>query len=150
MMQLVAETSSIDGIEATCNALNVSRATYYRWLQPDVFWVAPRPHQPRALLPEEMSTVLEVLHEDRFADLAPAQVYATLLDEKRYLCSERTMYRILAANDEVRERRAQLMHPSSPIPHALSATISAIGRPRGRRPRAGSRRRCRPGRAGRR
>jgi len=120
MMTLVAETASIDGVEATCLALDVSRATYYRWLQPDVCWVAPRPHQPRALLPEETSAVLEVLHEDRFADLAPAQVYATLLDEKRYLCSERTMYRILAASDEVRERRAQLMHPRYTAPELLA------------------------------
>jgi putative transposase len=120
MMKLVAETASIDGVEATCLALDVSRATYYRWLQPDVFWVAPRPHQPRALLPEETSAVLEVLHECRFADLAPAQVYATLLDEKRYLCSERTMYRILAASDEVRERRAQLMHPRYTAPELLA------------------------------
>jgi putative transposase len=120
MMQLVVETSSVDGIEATCDALGVNRATYYRWLQPDVFWVAPRRHQPRALLPEETSAVLEVLHEDRFADLAPAQVYATLLDEKRYLCSQRTMYRILDANDEVRERRAQLMHPPYTAPELLA------------------------------
>lgn len=83
MMTLVTETSSIDGAEATCHALAVSRATYYRWLQPEVLWVAPRPHRPRALLPQETSAVLEVLHEDRVVDLAPAQVYATLLDEKR-------------------------------------------------------------------
>jgi putative transposase len=120
MMRLVADTSSIDGVEATCHALDVSRATYYRWRQPEVFWVAPRPHQPRALLPDETSAVLEVLHEDRFADLAPAQVYATLLDEKRYLCSERTMYRILAANNEVRERRAQLRHPRYTAPELLA------------------------------
>ena len=56
--------------------------------------------------------MLDVLHEDRFADLAPAEVYATLLDEGRYLCSERTMYRILAANGEVRERRDQLTPPA--------------------------------------
>src|SRR3954464_9909892 len=110
MMKLVAETASIDGVEATCLALDVSRATYYRWLQPDVFWVAPRPNQPRALLPEETSAVLEVLHEDRFADLAPAQVYATLLDEKRYVCSATTMYRVLAANEEARERPAHRPH----------------------------------------
>jgi hypothetical protein len=51
---------------------------------------------PRALSAGEERAVLEVLHEPRFADLAPAQVYATLLDEQRYLCSERTMYRVLA------------------------------------------------------
>jgi hypothetical protein len=48
-----------------------------------------------------------VLHEPRFVDLAPAEVYATLLDEGMYLCSERTMYRILDGHDEVRERSDQ-------------------------------------------
>jgi putative transposase len=75
---------------------------------------------PRSLLPEERREVLELFHEDRFVDLAPAQVYATLLDEGRYLCSERTMYRVLAANDEVRERRAQLMHPRYEAPELLA------------------------------
>jgi putative transposase len=55
--------------------------------------------------------VLDVLHEPRFADLAPAQVYATLLEEGRYLCSIRTMHRVLAENAEVRERRNQRRHP---------------------------------------
>ena len=61
---------------------------------------------------EEREAVLAILREPRFADLAPAEVYATLLDEGRYLCSERTMYRVLAENSEARERRNQLRHPS--------------------------------------
>jgi putative transposase len=60
--------------------------------------------------------VLAVLHEPRFADLAPAEVYATLLDEGRHLCSERTMYRVLAENQELRERRNQLRHPNHAVP----------------------------------
>jgi putative transposase len=60
--------------------------------------------------------VLAVLHEPRFIDQAPAEVYATLLDEQRYLCSERTMYRLLAGRAEVRERRDQLRHPNHPVP----------------------------------
>jgi putative transposase len=64
--------------------------------------------------------VLAVLHEPRFVDLAPAEVYATLLDEGRYLCSERTMYRLLAAHDEVRERRNQLRHPRYVAPELLA------------------------------
>ena len=119
MMTLVAETSSVDGILATCGALAVSRASYYRQLQPKVV-AGPRPPSIRALSPAERGVVLEVLHEDRFVDLAPAQVYATLLDEDRFLCSERTMYRILAANSEVRERRDQLAHPSYAAPELLA------------------------------
>jgi len=122
-MCLVRDTSSVDGIEATCDVLAVNRSSYYRWLQPAVYGCAYRGgwmRQPRALLPEERQVVLDVLHEDRFVDLAPAQIYATLLDEKRYVCSERTMYRILAANEEVRERRAQLMHPRYAAPELLA------------------------------
>jgi hypothetical protein len=64
--------------------------------------------------------VLHTLHEPQFVDLAPAEVYATLLDEGRYLCSERTMYRLLAAHDEVRERRNQLRHPRYAAPELLA------------------------------
>jgi putative transposase len=68
----------------------------------------------------ERVRVLAVLHEDRFMDHAPAEVYATLLDEGVYLCSIRTMYRILAANHEVRERRDQLTHPAYAKPELLA------------------------------
>jgi putative transposase len=64
--------------------------------------------------------VLDVLHSERFVDDSPAQVYVTLLDEGTYLASERTMYRILAANDEVRERRHQLRHPNHAKPELLT------------------------------
>ena len=67
----------------------------------------PRPAPARALSEAERNEVFEVLCSERFADRAPAEVYATLLDEGVYLCSERTMYRILAGNKAVRERRAQ-------------------------------------------
>src|SRR6185437_12437699 len=89
------------GVVAACAMLAVARASYYRSLTP---WVAaPRRSPPRTLSSGEREQVLEVLHEPRFVDLAPAEVYATMLDEGRYLCSERTMYRVLAANGEVRE-----------------------------------------------
>ena len=70
--------------------------------------------------------MLEVLHEPAFVDLAPAQVYAQLLDEERYLCSERTMYRILAANHEVRERRDQLRHPPYATPELLATAPNQV------------------------
>ena len=74
----------------------------------------------RALRAEEQTAVLAVLHEKRFVDLAPAEVYATLLDEGQYLCSERTMYRFLAAHHEVRERRNQLRHPHYTAPELMA------------------------------
>jgi putative transposase len=55
--------------------------------------------------------VLEVLHSDRFVDMAPSSVYATLLDEGTYLASVPTMYRVLRSADEVRERRRLAVHP---------------------------------------
>jgi putative transposase len=118
-MQLVRDLGPQHRVAPTCEALGVVRATYYRSLRPPLEPV-PRPSPPRALAPEERAAVLEVLHEPRFVDLAPAEVYATLLDEKQYLCSERTMYRVLAANREVRERRDQLRHPSYAAPELLA------------------------------
>ena len=75
---------------------------------------------PRALSEVERAKVLEVLHSERFADTAPAEVVATLLDEATYLCSERTMYRLLEQNGEVRERRDQLRHPAYARPELLA------------------------------
>ena len=118
-MGLVRDLGPEHGIAPTCRALGVSRATYYRSLEPCPE-PAPRPSPPRALAPEERRAVLEVLHEARFVDLAPAEVFATLLDEAQYLCSERTMYRILAENREVRERRDQLRHPQYAAPELLA------------------------------
>ena len=68
----------------------------------------------------ERQEILDLLHSERFVDQAPAQVAAALLDEKRYLCSARTMYRILDANQEVRERRNQLRHPAYTKPELLA------------------------------
>jgi putative transposase len=106
------------GILAACVMLAVARASYYRSLVARV--LGSRPPPPRTLSEGERAKVLDVLHEPRFVDLAPAEVFATLLDEGRYLCSERTMYRILAANSEVRERRNQLRHMNHPRPELLA------------------------------
>ena len=114
-MNQVQEAANDLGILPACEALGLPRATFYRQTRPR-FGPLKRRARPRALTPEEEAEVLAVLHAPRFADLAPAEVYATLLDEKRYLCSERTMYRLLAKNAEVRERRNQLRHPNHPVP----------------------------------
>jgi putative transposase len=70
--------------------------------------------------------VIETLHSERFMDKAPAQVWATLLDEKTYLCSPRTMYRILAEHGEVRERRNQLRHPNYTKPELLAEAPNQV------------------------
>jgi len=118
-MQTVTELGPRLGIAPTCAALEVARASYYRGLKPPVE-LPPRPTAARALPAEERQVVLDVLHEPRFVDLSPAEVYATLLDEDRYLCSERTMYRVLDESQEVRERRDQLRHPHYAAPQLLA------------------------------
>jgi putative transposase len=125
-MQIVDDTCGPDGVDATCFALGVCRASYYRSRQPRVFGPRYQMRSPRSLLPEEQRAVLDVFHEDRFTDLAVAQVYATLLDEGRYLCSERTMYRVLTTNHEIRERRAQLMHPRYAAPELLATAPNQL------------------------
>ena len=118
-MQTVTEMAPRLGVALTCAALALPRATYYRSQQPRPE-PKPRPTPARALPPEERAQVLATLHEPRFVDLAPAEVYATLLDEDRYLCSERTFYRVLEENAEVRERRNQLRHPHYTAPELLA------------------------------
>jgi putative transposase len=117
------------GTLAACQALGLARASVYRrrdaaLLPP----VAPhrRPTPARALADEERRAVLGKLHEDRFVDKAPSEVYATLLDEGEYLCAERTMYRILASCKEVRERRDQLRHPVYKKPELLATAPNQV------------------------
>ena len=118
-MQTVTELGPRLGVAPTCAALDVARASFYRQQRPRPER-RPRPSPPRALTDGDRQRVLDTLHEPRFVDLAPAEVYATLLDEGRYLCSERTMYRVLAENHAVRERRDQLRHPKYAAPQLLA------------------------------
>ncbi len=78
------------------------------------------PHASAALCAAERQTVLDHLHSERFCDKAPAEVFATLLDEDIYLCSIRTMHRILAENGELKQRRNQLRHPQYKKPELLA------------------------------
>ena len=118
-MSLVEQEAASLGVQPACAALGLSRATYYRHVRPQHGPRKPR-RQPRGLSTEEKARVLATLNETRFADLAPAEVFATLLDEETYLCSERAMYRVLAENAQVRERRNLLRHPTYPVPELLA------------------------------
>jgi len=113
-------------VNLACSSLGVSRATLYRRRAPPSTEENPaggntRSRPDRALSNEEVQEVLDLLRSERFVDQAPATVYATLLDEGRYLCSIRSMYRILDAHGEVKERRNQRRHPSYAEPQ-LEAT----------------------------
>jgi putative transposase len=126
--EAVAEIEPLLGTAPACRALGASRASLYRRRRPPrVAQQRPRRLPARALSELEREQVLDVLHSDRFVDCSPAQVWATLLDEGRYLASERTMYRLLAdRHGPVRERRAQLTHPAYARPELLATRPNAV------------------------
>ena len=118
-MPVVHQLAKGVGISAACRALGVPRSSFYRARRPKA-GAKPRPAAVRALKPSEQEQVCQVLNSPRFQDCAPREVYATLLDEGTYLCSWRTMYRILDAHDQVRERRDLLCHPTYAKPELLA------------------------------
>jgi putative transposase len=114
-MEAVTALAPGGGLRAACcAALGLSRASLHRrqsLRERPTTARRPRPSSQRALGIAEHQGVLDLMREPRFVDLAPAEIYATLLDEGVYRCSLRTLYRVLAAHGEVRERRDQLRHP---------------------------------------
>jgi len=115
---LVPDVGTVDA----CRAMGVSRATIYRRRSKQTTGGEEpcKRRQPRALCEAERQRVRDVLHSERFVDQSPAAVYAALLDEGTYICSIRTMYRILHDCREVRERRNQLRHPNYRKPELLA------------------------------
>jgi len=118
-MAATENLSGAVGVAPACESMEVARSTLYYQRQPKQE-PKPRPKPARALTDGERQKVLDELHGDRFVDKSPGEVWATLLDEGTYLCSERTMYRILADNEEVKERRNQLKHPEYTKPELLA------------------------------
>jgi len=123
-MTAVEEAAVTLGTAPACRASGVPRASLYRRRRP-VAVLRPRPTPPRALEVGERQGVLDLLHT-RFIDQAPAQVHATLLDEGTYLCSPRTMYRILDAAHEVKERRDQVRRPHYAAPELLATRPNEV------------------------
>jgi putative transposase len=130
--EAIALLTPVIGTWAACRATGVAQASWYRRhrASPVPARRAPVPHrdraQPRALAPAERHAILDALHSPRFADLAPAEVWAVLLDEGTYLGSQSTFYRLLRAAGETRERRRQATpppsSPSSPRPARTRCT----------------------------
>lgn len=122
-----AELEPLVGTKGACGAIGRPRASHYRRLRgPRQGPPKPRPTPPNALSDQERRSVLDTLHSERFVDRAPAQVWATLLDEGTWLASESTMYRLLRADGEVRERRAQASHPPRAIPELVAAAPNEV------------------------
>lgn len=114
------------GVAPACRALAISRATFYRAQAEAPAEDKLRPTPARALTAAERQAVLDVLHEERFWDASPRQIWATLLDDGVYHCSVRTMYRILAGAGEVKERRDQLRHPVYAKPELLATAPNRV------------------------
>jgi len=131
-MDAALQLSSTVGIESACDALGVVRASFYRQrplLGPSLS--APpatvaRSTPARALSSDERQSVRAVLNSERFQDCSPAAIQATLLDEGQYLCSTRTMYRVLEQDGATRERRDQLLHPSYQKPELLATAPNQL------------------------
>jgi len=127
-MAAIDQLSSIVGVKRACQALAIPRASLYRRrrrrLSPAP--VAALRHAARGLSESEQSNVLTCLHQERFQDCSPAQVYAALLDEGRYYCSIRTMYRLLERRGESCERRDQLTHPPYQKPELLATAPNQL------------------------
>lgn len=129
MMEEIGELALKIGIEKACQALDIARASYYRFKHSRLQQTkesAPRPKPAWSLSAQERKIVLDLLNSQRFMDKAPQEVYATLLDEGRYLCSISTMYRILEENDEVRERRKLRRHPNYEKPELLATKPNEV------------------------
>ena len=120
------------GLRAAGVAVGAAQAGYYRRHRTTPAPVRPAPvahrdrHQPRALTDAERQEILDVLHSNRFADLAPAEVWAILLDEGVYLGSESTFYRLLRAAGETRERRRQATHPAAVKPELVATAPNQV------------------------
>ena len=121
MLQAIRSLQPELGLRASCEALGYSRATWQRRVHPPLPKSSrPRLVSPIKLEPEARQRFLELAHSVEFVDKAPPQIYFALLDVGAYICSIRTMYRILAAEHEVRERRNQLRHPKYKRPELLA------------------------------
>ena len=128
----VAELAPRTGTRAACAAVGCAQASWYRRHRRSPQPPRPEPvphrerHQPRALDPGERRQIVAVLHSGRFADAAPAEVWATLLDEGSYLGSVSTFYRVLRDQGEVRERRRQATHPAAVKPELMASAPNQV------------------------
>jgi putative transposase len=116
------------GIAAACVTLGINRASIYRQRsQPrHTMPFKPRPPSALALCETERQQIIEILDSERFVDVAPATIYATLLDEGRYHGSVSTMYRVLKSANQTGERRRQRKHPSYAKPELLAIAPNEV------------------------
>src|SRR5690606_41105224 len=126
LMQAAKQLAQHVGVARACEALNVPWTSYYATYHPRPPKTKPRRPSPRKLTPEEERHVLAVLNSPRIMDMSPREIYATLLDEGIYLWSVSTMYRILRAHNQVRERRNQRIHPPYTKPRLVATRPNQV------------------------
>ncbi len=114
------------GILPACQALSVPRASFYRFFAPKSQGASIRPASPKALSTGERAVVLEAMHSQRFQDSTPYEIYASLLDEGRLLCSVSTMYRILREEGENQGRRRQTVRTHYAKPELLATAPNQV------------------------
>jgi putative transposase len=128
----IAELAPRVGVRDACQAVGAAQASYHRRHRSSQPPARPVPiahrdrHQPKALSQAERRAILDVLHSERFVDMAPAEVWATLLDEGVYLGSISTFYRLLRQAGETRERRRQATHPASVKPELVAYQPNSV------------------------
>ena len=127
-MKAATELAEHVGVKPACSALRVARATFYRRLRPTTGQQRSCVTPARALSEKERDKVFDTLCSEQFVDRSPAEVVATLLDEAVYLCSERTMYRVLASRVPVQERRPQRTHPEYKKPELMATGPNQVWR----------------------
>ena len=128
-MKLIEQHRRDTAVLPLCDALGLCRASLYRRIGKALTGLSTRAIRPRAALAlsePERQEVLHLLHSERFQDLPPTQVYPILLEEGRYLCSVRTMYRLLARQNEVHERRPVVSHPAYAKPELLATAPNQV------------------------
>ena len=138
-MESISQLPDELSVRAACDALGLNRATYYRDMTAstedphhEVSVPSPsetphhRPDPPRKLSPKERETLIELLHSERFADQPPREIYATLLSQGRYICSVRTMYRVLKNLDATKERRRQRAHLTYEAPFVRASEPNQV------------------------
>lgn len=126
MIDLSIEASSEHSPTVACRAFGVSKATFYRHRDPQPSASTRKTRHPRRLSKEEEQNVLDTLNSARYMDESVPEIYVDLLDRDTYLCSQRTMYRILEANEAVRERRDQRRHPEYTKPELLATAPNQV------------------------
>lgn len=129
-MSAAAEAAETLPVDVACQAVGASRATFYRRRKaasaPAAEAATPKLRPARRLSDEERQAVLDTLRSERFVNASPGAVHATLLEEGTWLCSERTMYRVMAEVGENRERRDQLTHPPYAKPELLATRPNEV------------------------